>query len=179
MTLAAHPQKTLHKSRAITVFLILSAHLVPACRQGRFHMTTEANEPTQHPHFTESAIREVLDAEAPRGRFPESSDLNYCATLETDEEELIVVTSELLWGNNRLTKRIIILSGSREYLGNYQVDDLPIGTDGTSLIFPYKENLGNKIDFSSGQPPSEIYLDGLLRDFEAHEDKRQQPNSHP
>lgn len=76
-----------------------------------------------------------------------------------------IAYNEHLWGNNRMTGRIIIFENG-EPIGSYGgINDIPIIKD-QCLVFPeYREQYGNIIDLSS-DIPSKIYLNGENFTFE-------------
>jgi hypothetical protein len=76
-----------------------------------------------------------------------------------------VYITELIWGNLRETKRLVLLSKDSKYLGNYGLDALPRKIENNKIIFDVDPESGNEINLSKGIP-EEIYIDGQTILFE-------------
>lgn len=69
------------------------------------------------------------------------------------------------FGNKRLTKRLIIFSKNNDYLGMYDIPEIPTRIEGNKVYFPIEEKWGNSITFDGDSPPKQIYLDGESYSF--------------
>ncbi|MDO6420854.1 hypothetical protein [Saccharophagus degradans] len=77
-----------------------------------------------------------------------------------------LVAMEYVSESNKGMKRLAVFSSDGKYIGVYSgFNELPLKSDGSSLVFPASE-YGYLIDFSGGQPPSTVYIDGENFDFE-------------
>lgn len=75
-----------------------------------------------------------------------------------------VYFNEHLFGNDRMTCRLIFFDAAGTPLGCYKVSDKPISKE-NYLVFPYDEKVGNTIGIEEMIPDS-IYLDGEIVLFE-------------
>lgn len=92
-------------------------------------------------------------------------DLDYLGELNSNSSifKLFIYTNE--FGNNRLTKRLLVFSRTDNYIGMYDIPELPTKIEKNKVVFPLEEKWGNSITFEGGSPPKKIYLDGETYSF--------------
>lgn len=68
---------------------------------------------------------------------------------------------EVTWGQAcRMTKRLLIFDARGGYVGYYGgFDESPSRLEGTVVLFPFKADLGDRIDLAGG-PPKEVRVGG-------------------
>ena len=90
--------------------------------------------------------------------FYKEDNLSYLGFITTcDGNEIKVYFNEHLFGNNRMTCRLVFFLNST-YFGCYRIEDKPHILK-NCLVFPYTEKLGNKICIKENIP-EKIYLNG-------------------
>lgn len=97
--------------------------------------------------------------------FSSEDNLIYVGRITSDaKEKYDVYFNEHLFGNDRMTCRLIFFDAAGTPLGCYKVSDKPIIKE-NYLVFPYDEKVGNTIGIEEMIPDS-IYLDGEIFLFE-------------
>lgn len=59
----------------------------------------------------------------------------------------------------------MVFSKDDQYLGMYDIPELPTKIEKNKIIFPLEEKWGNSIAFEGDSPPKKIYLDGETYTF--------------
>jgi hypothetical protein len=60
------------------------------------------------------------------------------------------------------SQRLIVITGTHQYLGSYSIGDRPSGFRGSSVLFAFPDIEGNRITFGKNGPPAKVLLDGEL-----------------
>jgi len=98
--------------------------------------------------------------------FSQNDNFFLLGQIENNNETFIIAYNQHLWGNNRMTGRILIFNSHYELIGMYgTINEIPELVNKV-LVFPVLEELGNTIDFSLGIP-SEVRVDGEIYKYES------------
>lgn len=93
------------------------------------------------------------------------SSVNFFGEIKTENTVFFLYIRLKEFGNQRLTKRLIVLSKDNKYIGMYDIPELPTKIKKNKVIFPLEEKWGNSITFEGDSPPKNIYLDGETYSF--------------
>lgn len=108
-------------------------------------------------------VKLILKAANP-DYFPENVIIKKIGNIQYEKIQIYV--TELIWGNLRSSKRLVLLSCSNEYLGNYYIELLPTKLIDNQVIFDGNPIEGNTIDFSNGIPKT-IFINSEVYTFES------------
>lgn len=59
-------------------------------------------------------------------------------------------------------QRLFVISNN-QYVGTYDIDDIPLKINGNVVEFSGTEDVGNKIVFDNDGPPKKVYLNGEVK----------------
>jgi len=109
--------------------------------------------------------REIMDAQLPQEYLDGQIEIVILRDDRAQDEQQTSVQIILLsriWGNQRETKRVIVLDACANYLGNYGVNDFPVEFSGGVLLFPYERDMGNKLVINGAALSEMVRLDGEM-----------------
>ncbi len=107
--------------------------------------------------YTESEIHSQLCNDFPDSFFVED-EFYSVGKIMSGKDIYEFYQNRHLFGNKRMNiKLVVVMNGKIQGFYN-QIHEEPV-VSGEHLIFPFKEELGNEMDFSDGIP-EKVYLDG-------------------
>lgn len=100
------------------------------------------------------------------GVIDDKSKLDNLGCLKLDNKSVIFIYYQREFGNYRLAQRLIVYSKDSGYVGMFEIADKPfLDVEKKILLFPYDESEGNRILFENGQIPTEVLLDGNIKNI--------------
>ncbi|MBB4638477.1 hypothetical protein [Longimicrobium terrae] len=70
-----------------------------------------------------------------------------------------------VFGNHRMTHRLIFISNVEGYMGMYDVPGPPSRIEGERIIYDLPVDEGNEIRIRDGRPPRSVHLDGEVKEL--------------
>lgn len=120
-------------------------------------------------NLTKSEIFSLLEKQAPRGMFPESTKVGFLGTVVNKYTSFNLVFTTLIWGEaQHETARLVIFSSDWKYLGNYGGLYVPPTSIHDGVVYwSYSAEAGNKIDLNGQHPPAMVVLNGEMYNFDS------------
>lgn len=115
----------------------------------------------------DKTLKKILQEQGPLDYFPNNISIIKFGTINNKEATYHIIITTLIWGNARMTKRLVILSDKLNYLGNFRIYDNPTKIKNYKIIFPYANDDGNEILLNIKKIPEKVFLDGEDSVFDA------------
>ncbi len=105
-------------------------------------------------------INSILKRDGFSGIIDDNANIEFLGDIKNAFEQVHIYYYSREFGNHRLAQRLLFINHKKKYIGMFDIYDKPNNLNGDTILFDYREDIGNTIKLTNKGVPLRVYLDG-------------------